>query len=199
MALNGPNRFAVDVINVRRKVGGNLNQWVELISPRHGRCPLLLGGKGNIGLSMVPRFTKSNAAPERNDMLTLLDGALLIGYIFTTAIAVGTTVTAGLATAARCLGPWRCARFHHLAQTLIPLAAAGVFLGLSTLTVNQLSVDGIRIPFVGELRALILLLATSWTTVLFWRWQAGRRHAGRKAAIIAESVSMRPAPIRSRQ
>ncbi len=121
--------------------------------------------------------------PERNDMLTLLDGALLIGYTFTTAIAVGTTVTACLATAARCLGPWRSARFHHLAQTLIPLAAAGVFLGLSTSTVSQLGVDGIRIPFVGELRALILLLATSWTIVLFWKV------SGRYAACTIRRIS----------
>ena len=74
--------------------------------------------------------------PERNDVLTLLDGAVLVAYILATALACGAAVTIMLALAARSLGPWTTARFHHLAQTLIPLAGAGVFLGLSGLTVS---------------------------------------------------------------
>lgn len=129
--------------------------------------------------------------PERNDVLTLLDGALLIGYVFAAATTVGMIVTACLAAATRCLGSWRSTLFHHLAQTLIPLAAAGVFLGLSALTVSQLGNDGIRIPFVSEMRALLLLLATSWTIFLFWK--VSRHYAPGTIRRILATLSIMPA------
>jgi polyferredoxin len=107
--------------------------------------------------------------PERNDVLTLLDGALLVAYILATALASGALTTAALALGTRSLGVWQAARFHHLAQALIPLAGAGVFLGLSALSVSQLRSDGIELPFVDALRAAILALATLWSGVLCWQ------------------------------
>jgi hypothetical protein len=107
--------------------------------------------------------------PERNDVLTLLDGAILVGYVLATAVVCGSAVTVPLALAARSLGSWQSARFHHLAQTLIPLAGAGVFLGLSALTVSQLHSDGIDLPFEDALRAVMLASATLWSGVLFWK------------------------------
>src|SRR5260364_283237 len=50
-----------------------------------------------------------------------------------------------LSLANLCLGKWRSARLHHLAQTLIPLAGCGVFLGLTTTTLNILRADQIHI------------------------------------------------------
>jgi polyferredoxin len=129
--------------------------------------------------------------PERNDVLTLLDGALLVGYISAAGITVGAVVAACLAAATRCLGPWRSAHFHHLAQALIPLAAAGVFLGLSTLTVGQLAMDGLTIPLVRELRALILLSATLWTILLFWK--VSGRYASGLTRRIPATLLMAPA------
>jgi polyferredoxin len=107
--------------------------------------------------------------PERNDVMTLLDGGLLAIYVLAAALVLGTAVTSMLALAVRCLGSWRPARFHHLAQTFIPLAGAGVFLGLLSLTVSQLRADGIALPFVGTLRALLLLAASVWSATLFWQ------------------------------
>ncbi|TPJ54832.1 4Fe-4S binding protein [Mesorhizobium sp. B2-6-4] len=107
--------------------------------------------------------------PQRSDVMTLLDGALLVGYVLATAIACGTLTASMLAFATRSLGPWQPARFHHLAQALIPLAGAGVFLGLSALTVSQLRSDGIGLSFVGPLRATMLALATIWSGVLCWQ------------------------------
>lgn len=75
----------------------------------------------------------------------------------------GPGVTSMLTPAARCLGRWRAARFHHLAQALIPLA--GVFLGLSSITVNQPRSDGILPPFVGEARGALLVPASLWSAV----------------------------------
>jgi len=107
--------------------------------------------------------------PEANDVLTLLDGAVLLAYIAATAILSALTIAACLGLAVRSLGSWSAARLHHLAQTLIPPAAAGVFLGLSALTVSQLRMDGIVVPLVDEIRAAILAGAVAWSLYLAWR------------------------------
>lgn len=130
--------------------------------------------------------------PERNDVLTLLDGTVLVAYVLATALACGSAVTMMLATAARSLGPWAAARFHHLAQTLIPLAGAGVFLGLSALTVSQLRSDGFDLPLVDGLRASVLALASIWSGILCWRVSGiyTRATVRRVMAVLAVSAGM---------
>lgn len=124
--------------------------------------------------------------PERNDVLTLVDGALLVGYLATAALGMGLALAAALALSVRALGRFEARRFHHLAQTLVPLAGAGLYLGLSAMTVTQLRADGILIPHVSEARALFLGLAVAWSAWLGWRvtgLYAGTRTA--RAAAIA--------------
>ena len=130
--------------------------------------------------------------PERNDVLTLLDGTVLVAYVLTTAIAFGVAVALSLAVAARSLGPWAASRFHHMAQTLIPLAGAGVFLGLSALTISQLRSDGLDLPFVDALRAFVLVLASCWSGVLCWRVTSiyTRATVRRAFAVLAVSLGM---------
>jgi hypothetical protein len=106
--------------------------------------------------------------PERNDVLTLLDGALLVAFILAFAVVNGAIVSASLAGAAALSG-WSVQRFHHFAQALIPLAGAGVFLGLSALTVTLLSQDGVPMGWVDDLRVLMLAGATAWALWLGWR------------------------------
>ena len=133
--------------------------------------------------------------PDRNDVLTLLDGALLIAYVAIVALLGGLTAMSMLSLATRCLGRWNASRLHHLAQALIPLAGAGVFLGLSSLTVSQLRSDGIVVPFVGEMRAAMLVMATSWSAVLCWRITAlyTPHRARRILALCAFCAAMMPA------
>ncbi|WOJ91004.1 4Fe-4S binding protein [Methylocapsa polymorpha] len=107
--------------------------------------------------------------PEVNDQLTLLDGAVLLAYIVATAAVIGTAVSICLWAAARSLGPWSSTRFHHLAQSLIPIAACGVFLGLSATTVTMLRAEGLPIGFVGLLRGALLAGAALWSVWLGWR------------------------------
>lgn len=107
--------------------------------------------------------------PAVNDQMTFLDGAMLLAYIGATALTIGTAVSLCLWLAARSLGPRPGARFHHLAQSLIPLAGCGVFLGLSTITVTMLRGEGFGLGFVGPLRVLLLGGAALWTVVLGWR------------------------------
>src|SRR5205814_6537329 len=110
---------------------------------------------------------------------------LLLAYIAATAIVVGSAVLASLALATRCLGQWNARHFHHLAQTLIPLAGAGVFLGLSALTVTQLRMDGIALPYVGAARAAMLAAASLWCITLGWQ----------VAGLYARSISARIAVV----
>ena len=107
--------------------------------------------------------------PDQNDTMSLLDGALLLAYIGATAAAMGGFLLACLALAARALGAWSPRRLHHLAQCLIPVAGCGIFLGLSALTVTLLKQEGVHLPFVAGIRALLLAGAGLWAASLAWR------------------------------
>lgn len=133
--------------------------------------------------------------PARNDVLTLLDGGLLVAYILATALVCGASITLMLALATRSLGGWSTAWFHHLAQALTPLAGVGVFLGLSALTVSQLRADGFALPFVGETRAAMLVLATLWSATLCWKITTlyTRTTARRVLSVMAFCAAMIPA------
>jgi len=101
--------------------------------------------------------------PEHNDILTLCDGALLVAYIAATALVVGTVTAAILALATSALGRWSSRRFHHLALALTPIGGAGVVLGLSSLSVTMLRAEGILLPYVQTVRALVLVAASLWS------------------------------------
>lgn len=105
--------------------------------------------------------------PERNDVLTLLDGGLLVTFILLFALLNGAIVSASVALATLFSG-WTRRRFHHFAQALIPLAGAGVFLGLSALTATLLAQDGFSMGWVQDLRTAMLAGATVWSLWLGW-------------------------------
>jgi hypothetical protein len=106
--------------------------------------------------------------PMHNDVLSPLDGAILVAYIVGTAVALGAFILACLALASRVLGPFTMAKVHHLAQSLIPIAGLGVFLGLSATTLTQLRADGVALGFVQPLRAALLIGASLWSLGLAW-------------------------------
>lgn len=106
--------------------------------------------------------------PDQNDVFSWLDGGLLVVYIVATSLVYGTVLNALLALAARCLGRWRATRLHHLAQSLIPLAGCGVFLGLSALTVSLLKGEHIALGWVNEMRFVLLAGVNVWCLWLAW-------------------------------
>ncbi|EJW13268.1 Ferredoxin [Rhodovulum sp. PH10] len=107
--------------------------------------------------------------PDRNDVMTLLDGAVLVGYIAAVALVLGGALGACVAVATRLVGRFNWRRFHHLVQSLVPLAGCAVFLGLSMTTVSLLKSDGIALDFVEPLRAILLGGACLWSLWLGWR------------------------------
>lgn len=111
--------------------------------------------------------------PAQNDVMTLLDGTVMLGYILATTVVSGAVVSLLLAAATRMLGRWSWPRFHHLTQTLIPLAGCGVFLGLSALTVTMLRTEGLTLPWVNVARLVLLAGASVWSIWLAWN-VAGR-------------------------
>jgi polyferredoxin len=120
-------------------------------------------------LTLEPPWWILTDYPGAHDQMTLLDGGVLLTYIIATAIAIGAQISACLWLAAISLGPSPRAHFHHLAQSLIPVAGCGVFLGLSGLTVTMLSAEGISLGFAGPLRALLLGGAAVWSIALSWK------------------------------
>ncbi|TAN56200.1 MAG: 4Fe-4S binding protein [Rhodospirillales bacterium] len=108
--------------------------------------------------------------PMNNDVMTLLDGGVLIIYVAATALLMGTGLAGLLLLASLVTGRknWKVL-FHHLAQGLIPLAGAGVVLGLSGLTVSLLRAEGIILPGLNEARLALLALGALASLVLGWK------------------------------
>jgi hypothetical protein len=117
--------------------------------------------------------------PDHNDVFSWLDGMSIIAYMLGTALVIGSGLLLSLSCAVRLAGAWRSQRLHHLAQSLIPLAGIGVFLGLSALTVTLLKAEGIATGWANDLRLGLLLLANAWSLWLaagiVRQWQAGWR------------------------
>jgi polyferredoxin len=109
--------------------------------------------------------------PEQNDVMTPLDGMVLAAYLLAAALAIGGTVMLLLSAASRTLGgaPGFRARLHHLAQSLIPVAGCGVFLGLFALTATMLKGEGIHLPYLATARAALMAAAGLWSAALAWR------------------------------
>jgi polyferredoxin len=135
----------------------------------------------------APWFVLTNY-PDHSDVMTLLDGGLLLAYIGAATVILGLAVSGIVALATLALGGWSLRRFHHLTQTLIPVAGCGVFLGLSALTVTFLRGDGIVIPYVSEIRAAMLTGAGLWSVWLAWR-VAGLAAGGLRRAAATASIA----------
>lgn len=116
----------------------------------------------------LPWWMLTNYAAQ-SDVMTLLDGAMLLAYIGAVTVVLSVAVSLPLALATRLCGPWHWQRFHHLAHALIPVAACGVILGLSAQTVTLLHQSGIGLAWAQPARALALAGASLWSA-----WLAGR-------------------------
>ncbi|MDR9804665.1 4Fe-4S binding protein [Rhizobium hidalgonense] len=148
-------------------------QWlIEVCLNRHWMSPLSL---------RLPWWILTNY-PSASDVMTIVDAvALLVVIAASTALA-----------SCMFLVPLACCSFilrsrlqvlNHLAQALIPIAAASLFCGLLSLTISQLRSDGIIVPHADLLRAAAVSAAGSWSVALSFKI-AGvyRRHLWRQLA-----------------
>jgi hypothetical protein len=87
------------------------------------------------------------------------------------------------------LGRWSWPRFHHLAQTLIPLAGCGVFLGLSALSVTMLRGEGLALLWIGPVRAVLLAGSALWSVWLAWR-VAGLSSGGVRRSLATSCIAL---------
>jgi hypothetical protein len=105
--------------------------------------------------------------PEVNDSFTWLDGLCILLYIGISALSVGGAILSGIWLAERIAGQrgilWR------LVYCLIPLGGINIFLGLSMLTLAQLSAEGVHLAWAPQVRAALLLLAVGWNGWLMAR------------------------------
>jgi hypothetical protein len=103
--------------------------------------------------------------PQVNDAFTWLDGGMIVVYLFAASLLLGaalwllTTLAARLGAVAQ----------RQLALCLIPLGAAGLFLGLSATTVKLLRYEGLSLDWVGPGRMALLGAAIAWSLWLGWR------------------------------
>lgn len=106
--------------------------------------------------------------PQANDVFTWLDGLCILAYILGGGLALGMAVLAPIRISARIAGradlSWR-----RLALGLIPMAGAGVFLGLSMLTLSHLKAERLPLEWVPSVRVALLAAGSGFSGWLGWR------------------------------
>jgi polyferredoxin len=119
--------------------------------------------------------------PDAHDVFTWLDGALIVGWIIGTALAVGGWISLWLVAAARALPGAPGTNATMLAHALIPLAGAGLFVGLTSLTATLAHNEGWRLDGLAAARTALLVAAAAWSVWLADRQIRGRLVGGRRA------------------
>jgi hypothetical protein len=134
-----------------------LRQWlVELCVDAQWIWPLSL---------RLPWWILTNY-PSVNDVMTVADGLcllvlILLGCLSATILFIGPLAASSLVLRRP------LTILHHLAQALIPLAAASLFAGLLSLTITQLHADGVVLPHADQARAAAILVSALWSLRMF--------------------------------
>lgn len=150
---------------------------------------LVAGGHDALLQSHLPWWLLTNH-PEAGDVLNGLDGIALLAWMAGATLTLGGATWLALRLAARLCGT----RWHVLSMALVPLAGAGLFLGLSMLTVTQLRAEGYTPAWLAPARAIALAIGVAWTARLaiglVWRSPATRTRRVAAAACLAGPVAL---------
>ena len=123
--------------------------------------------------------------PQAHDVFLWLDGVGILAYLAATTVVVGGLSWLAVRAAALALRD-AAVSWPRLALTLVPCGGATLFVGLSQMTLTQLRPEGLFLPGVQTLRALLLGAAALWSLGLAWRLAGqARRSAGRRLTATA--------------
>lgn len=129
--------------------------------------------------------------PSVADRFTWLDGFCIVSYILSYAVILGGTLDIILHAA------YYISRkkifLNHLAMALLPLAFAGLFLGLSATSFSLLAFAGIVIPYLNSVRAILLALCWLWSVQL--AFQILKRYKLQVATLLSCMTIFTLAPI----
>lgn len=100
---------------------------------------------------------------DAGDVFSLLDGFSILAFMAASTLVLGGASWLALRAAARLCGGLR---WNALALALVPIAGAGLFLGLSMLTLTQLRAEGIVPHWIGPARVALLGAAGAWSAWL---------------------------------
>lgn len=137
----------------------SIRQWLaEFCVDAHWIWPLTL---------RLPWWILTNY-PSVGDVMTLVDGLSLLLLITLGCVLSTVAFIVPLATSSLLLRrPLKV--LHHLAQAMIPLAAASLFCGLLSLTITQLRSDGLVVPYIDNLRGALVASSGIWSVCLVFR------------------------------
>jgi len=107
--------------------------------------------------------------PDQGDVLTIVDGVTMLIYMFASACILSLAIAPPLALASKLAGVWDRQRFYHLSHALIPIAASGVILGLSSQTLTLLQAEGLGLGWVPWMRIIALAGSEIWSVYLAYR------------------------------
>lgn len=126
--------------------------------------------------------------PEASDVFTWLDGLMILAYIGVAALLIGGWISLWLRLAGWLTGR---ARAHlQLAYALIPIGGAGVFLGLSALTVSLLAAEGIDMAHLPLIRGLLLAAASVASLVLARQMVSRMALSASRAALVLTTFTV---------
>jgi len=103
--------------------------------------------------------------PQKNDAFNWLDGFCITSYILGSGLFFGGLLNVALIVISS-LDKAHSTLKYHLAQAYLPIAFAGLFLGLTATTVKLLQYEGIIFDFVPTIRMLLLIITSIWSGYL---------------------------------
>lgn len=127
--------------------------------------------------------------PQANDVFTWLDGLCILAFILGGGMLLGAAVLAPVRLAAR-LADHAALSWQRLSLALVPLAGAGVFLGLSMLTLGHLKAEGIALGWVPATRIALLVAGSGFSAWLGWKLIAAEAPSRRIAAFAIYGVAL---------
>jgi polyferredoxin len=105
--------------------------------------------------------------PEQGDVFSWIYGIEILSYILIAGFIFGSTSAILIGVAVTASGEWTLKRFNHLSQSLIPLLASSIFIGLLANTFTMLQkYANLGFLHANYFKGALLFLSTGWSSYL---------------------------------